>query len=66
MMRSPWELLLAIRKGEMDYKEVAEIIELGFQDLEELEKTTALPPQPDYKAMDEFIARHYRQAFLAA
>ena len=30
-------LLLTIRQGEMDYKEVAEIIEAGFADLEALE-----------------------------
>ena len=60
------ELLLTIRQGEMDYKEVAAIIEAGFADLEALEKTTTLPPNPDRKAMDDFIAKHYRQAVLAA
>lgn len=60
------KLLLTIRQGEMDYKEVAEIIEAGFADLEALEKTTTLPPKPDRKAMDDFIAKHYRQAVLAA
>jgi hypothetical protein len=60
------ELLLRIRNGERDYKEVAQIIEAGFADLEVLEKTTTLPPKPDRKAMDDFIAKHYRQAVLAA
>ena len=50
----------------MDYKDVAKIIEAGFADLEALEKTTTLPPKPDRKAMDDFIAKHYRQAVLAA
>jgi hypothetical protein len=47
-------------------KEVAEIIEAGFVDLEALEKMTALPKKPDYTAMDELIAKHYRQIIRAA
>jgi hypothetical protein len=42
------------------------MIEAGFKELEALEKITTLPPKPDRKAMDDFIAKHYRQAVLAA
>ena len=41
------ELLLKIRKGEMDYKEVASIIERGLEELEKIQETSVLQKEPD-------------------
>lgn len=47
------ELLLKIRKGEMDYKDVAKIIEEGLEELEGME--SSLPPKPDREYMENLV-----------
>lgn len=56
------ELLLRIRKGEMAYKEVAEIIEQGVIDVEISELTSPLPDEPNYKFADDFVEIIYESA----
>lgn len=49
------ELLLKIRKGEMDYKEVATIIENGLEELEEIQKASILPKEPDHDFAETLV-----------
>jgi len=48
-------LLLQIKKGELPYKQVAELIEQGLVELEEYQKISPLPQKPDYKFAEELI-----------
>ena len=54
------ELLLHIRKGELPYQQVAELIEDGMVRLEECQRLSTLPEKPDYYAADELVASAYR------
>jgi hypothetical protein len=54
-------LLLQIRKGELPYQQVAEMIERGLVDLEEAQKTSVLPDEPDYGAATELICKIYKK-----
>lgn len=49
------ELLLKIRKGEMDYKDVEIIIEQGLVTLEETQKKSTLPSGPNLQAKDTLL-----------
>lgn len=53
------ELLLKIKLGQMDYKEVAELIENGLQEMTELEKTSTLPDAPDMEFVNNFVFNTY-------
>lgn len=55
------ELLLAIRKGELPYKQVAEMLEAGLDRLEECHRVSALPDQGDREAAENLVLRAYRQ-----
>lgn len=52
-------LLLKIRKGEMPYSEVAEIIESGMAELENAKESSTLPMEPDRARADELIMSVY-------
>lgn len=58
------ELLLKIRKGEMNYKDVAEIIEVGLYDLEDIKSKSILRKEPDREFAEEFIEYYYSRAIL--
>jgi hypothetical protein len=60
------ELLLQIRKGELPYKQVAELIEDGMQRLEACQRNSSLPEKPDYAAAEELVASEYLAAILSA
>ncbi len=49
------ELLLGIRKGELPYKQVAELLEEGLLRLEECQRLSTLPEKPDYAAADDLV-----------
>lgn len=51
--------LLAIRKGEMEYAKVADIIEQGLLQLEADQKTSTLPDKPDHQFAEDFIYNIY-------
>lgn len=53
------DLLLKIRKGEMDYKAVAEIIEQGLVDINSAKEKSTLPEGPDYEFIDDFVCNKY-------
>jgi hypothetical protein len=53
------ELLLKIRKGEMPYKEVAPIIEEGLARIDEAQKKSTLPADPDRKLAEDLIYELY-------
>lgn len=53
------DLLLKIKLGQMDYKEVAEIIEKGLAEMVELEKTSTLPDEPDMEFVNNFVFNIY-------
>lgn len=62
MPRPEKETLLKIRKGEMPYKQVAELIEQGVQATEEAEEKSSLPLEPDYDFADDFVCHYYKEA----
>jgi hypothetical protein len=49
------ELLLKIRKGELPYKQVAEIIERGLACIEEARNKSILPDKPDFKLAEDLV-----------
>lgn len=53
------DLLLKIKLGQMDYKDVAEIIENGLQEMTALEKTSTLPDAPDMEFVNNFVFETY-------
>jgi hypothetical protein len=52
-------LLLQIRKGELEYKKVSEIIESGFTAVGEAAETSTLRETPDLDFVDEIVAQSY-------
>ena len=52
-------LLLKIRKGELPYSQVAELIENGLDELEQIQANSILPSEPDYKAVEQIILDEY-------
>lgn len=58
------ELLLKIRKGELPYKEVADIIEQGLVNVEIAKEKSILPEKPDYEFIENFVLQFYlREVF---
>lgn len=55
-------LLLQIRKGELPYKQVAELIEEGLVAVEHAAERSTLPEEPDRKWADDFVYEIYRKA----
>lgn len=58
------ELLLQIRKGELEYAKVAAIIEEGLEQLEKDTLTSTLPEKPDYREAEDFIYNCYVDKIL--
>ena len=60
------DLLLAIRKGELPYKEVADMLETGLDRLEECQQEApALPDRGDHAAAEALVLDAYRAAIAA-
>lgn len=59
-------ILLQIRRGNLPYREVAEMIEKGLIDLEEAQSDSVLPPEPDYEAARRLICRVYAEEIFTA
>lgn len=55
-------LLLSIRKAELAYKQVAEIIEQGLEEVEEAKNQSVLRDEPDYEFADELVYAVYKGA----
>lgn len=55
------DLLLKIRKGELDYKEVAEIIEQGLLDITEAQSKSTLQAEPDRAFADQLVVDTYKR-----
>ncbi len=53
-------LLLQIRKGELPYPKVAELIEQGLADLEAAQLVSTLPEEPDRAFAEELVLAAYR------
>lgn len=51
--------ILAIKKAEIPYQEVAAEIEQGLVDLEAASAVSTLPAEPDQKWIDDFVANAY-------
>ena len=49
------DLLLKIRKGEMAYKEVEQIIEEGLNNIDIWQAKSILPEKPDYKFVEQLV-----------
>lgn len=58
------DLLLKIRKGEMLYKQVAELIEKGLDELNQAQANSILPKVPDYKFAEDIIFDAYKAKVL--
>jgi hypothetical protein len=59
------DLLVKIRKGELLYKQVAEIIEEGIENLERCQARSTLPKEPDCAKADRMVIDVYRAAVTA-
>jgi hypothetical protein len=57
--------LLAIRKGELPYKDVADMLENGLDRLEECAKASALPERGDQAGAEALVLKTYRAAITA-
>jgi len=55
------ELLLAIRKGELPYKDVADMLELGLDRLEECHRLSTLPDRGDHQTAESLVLEAYRR-----
>lgn len=53
-------LLIQIRKGELEYKKVSELIESGLAEVEEAAKRSILREKPDLDFVDEVIVEAYK------
>lgn len=58
------ELLLKIRKGELPYKQIAEIIEQQLETLEKVQHTGVLRDKPDYNWVENFIEYVYSKEVI--
>lgn len=58
------ELLLQIRKGELPYKQVAELIEEGLDNLELASAKSSLPEKPDFEFAENLIFETYKRKIL--
>lgn len=58
--------LVAVKRGELPYADVAEEIEQLLADVEAAQQTSPLPESADRGFMDEMICRAYREQVLAA
>ena len=59
-------LLLQIRKGEIPYAHVAEVIELSMESLEAAQELSVLPKEPNQALIDELITETYRSAITCS
>jgi hypothetical protein len=57
--------ILAIKRGEIPYQEVAEEIEAGLIAVEDASARSKLRATPDHEWIDNFVAESYRDAVLA-
>lgn len=55
------DFLLKIRKGELSYREVAEMIEAGVQELAVIRDRSILPERPDTDFVDDLVMRVYSE-----
>lgn len=53
------DLLLRIRKGELSYQKVAELIEIGIEEIEKIQAVSTLPKEPDFEFAENFVANAY-------
>lgn len=53
------DLLLKIRKGEMSYKQIAEIMEEGLDQMESWSENSILPKEPNKRWVEDFIFDTY-------
>lgn len=58
------DLLLQIRKGELPYQQVAELIEQGLSDLNESVRVSTLRETPDLQVVDDLVKYIYRKEIL--
>jgi hypothetical protein len=59
------KLLMAIRKGELPYKEVADMLEIGLDQLEECAKVSKLPECENHAEAERFVLGVYRKSVAA-
>lgn len=60
------DLLLQVRKGELPYKRVADLLEVGLERLEECQKLSTLPDAPDRAFAEALVVEKYQRAINSA
>lgn len=60
------EILLRIRKGDLPYQKVSELVDAGIQELEAAAARSILPKEPDRAFADELVCRAYARQVAAA
>jgi hypothetical protein len=63
--RPETELLLAIRKSDLPYKPMAEMLEVGFDRLEECHRRSALPNRADHEAAEALVPEAHREQIMS-
>lgn len=58
------DILIKIKKGELPYNQVAELIEAGMDRIKELEKKSFLRAEPDRAWAEEFIYEIYKEHII--
>lgn len=59
------DLLLQIRKGELPYKQVEELIEQGLADINAAEYSSILPDKPNFELMEKYVSKAHWAAINA-
>lgn len=57
-------LLLQVKKGELPYNQVAEIIEQGMLEVEEATKNSTLPEKPDRALAEKIVEEYYSSSVV--
>lgn len=60
------ELLLQIRKGVLPYNQVADIIEIGMEELKTIHEKSSLPKTPDLEFTNKLIYEIYREVVISS
>ena len=58
-------LLLQIRKGELPYRQVADLLEMGLERLDECQRLSTLPQRPDKAFAEDLVAEIYGRQVAA-
>jgi hypothetical protein len=58
------EFLLKIKRGELSYKQVSELVEQNFEDVEKASEASHLPEDVDHEWINDFVFDEYRNVIM--